>query len=121
MNIRREWLKAELHAHTLEDPIDGGRIVSHSAHQLIDEAARQGFDVLAITNHDQMLFTPELEAYAAHAGIILIPGVEATLEGKHLLLYNFQDYTPDWNSFEAVRRSKGPNQLVIAPTHFSRP
>ena len=85
----KSWLKTELHTHTLDDPKDGRRIVCHSAQQLIDKAEEQGFQVLSITNHNQLLFTSSLEEYARERGILLIPGVEATLEGKHVLLYNF--------------------------------
>ena len=114
----KQWLKAELHTHTVEDPKDGERIVLHSPHKLIDNAAQQGFEVLAITNHDQMLFSPNLQAYARQRGILLIPGVEATLLGKHVLCYNFPDYSPAWENPEIVARHKGPDQLVIAPHPF---
>lgn len=114
----KQWLKAELHAHTVEDPVDGGRIIFHSPRQLIDAAAEQGFEILSITNHNQLLFGEELEAYARGRGILLLPGVEATVEGKHVLLYNFLDYDPTWADFETVKRHKRPNQLVVAPHPF---
>ena len=88
----KSWLKTELHTHTIDAPKDGKRIVLHSAEQLIDKAEEQGFQVLSITNHNQLLFTSSLEEYARERGILLIPGVEATLEGKHVLLYNFLNY-----------------------------
>jgi predicted metal-dependent phosphoesterase TrpH len=114
----RTWLKAELHAHTLDDPEDGGIIIPHSAFELIDRAAEQRFDVLAITNHNQQLYNEELDDYAAKRGILLIPGVEATVKRKHVLLYNFPDYDPAWDSLETVRDHKGPKQLVVAPHPF---
>ncbi len=48
----------------------------------------------------------------------MIPGVEATLKGKHVLLYNFSNYNSSWNSPEIVTKHKGPNQLAIAPHPF---
>ena len=114
----KTWLKLELHAHTVDDPSDGHRIVFHSAEKLIDKAKQQGFKVLSITNHNQMLFSPQLEEYARERGILLIPGVEATLEGKHVLLYNFANYTPSWKDLEVVANHKGPEQFVIAPHPF---
>lgn len=114
----KRWLKAELHTHTLEDPVDGRRIIFHSPRQLIDMAAEQGFEVLSITNHNQLLFNEKLEEYARSRGILLIPGVEATLKGKHVLLYNFLDYSPSWRDFEVVKQKKGSGQLVIAPHPF---
>ena len=112
------WLKADFHLHTREDPNDGRRMVVHSPHELIRSAADRGFQVLSITNHNQLLYTGELAEYAERLGVLLIPGVEATLSGRHVLLYNFMDYRPSWNSAEDVRRSKGPLQLVIAPHPF---
>jgi len=114
----KSWLKTELHTHTNDDPEDGKRFVVHSAEQLIDEAQEQGFQVLSITNHNQLLFTSALEEYARERGILLIPGVEATLEGKHVLLYNFLNYDSSWNSPEIATKNKGPDQLVIAPHPF---
>ena len=114
----KRWLKAELHTHTLEDPVDGRRIIFHSPRQLIDTAAERGFEVLSITNHNQLLFNDQLEEYARSRGILLIPGVEATLKGKHVLLYNFPDYSPMWGDFEVVKQKKGCHQLVIAPHPF---
>ena len=114
----KSWLKTELHTHTIDDPTDGKRCVFHSAQQLIDKAQEQGFQVLSITNHDQLLFTSALEEYARERGIVLIPGVEATLEGKHVLLYNFLNYDSSWSSPEIASKHKGPDQLVIAPHPF---
>lgn len=111
----KKWLKAELHAHTREDPEDGERMVRHSAQDLIDRAAQLGYSVLSITNHNQLFFDPDLESYAQRRGVILIPGVEATLEGRHVLLYNFPEYQPDWKDPETVRRHKAPGRLVVAP------
>ena len=114
----KSWLKTELHSHTIDDPKDGKSIVVHSAQQLIDKAEEQEFQVLSITNHNQLLFSSSLEEYARERGILLIPGVEATLEGKHVLLYNFLDYDDSWDNPEIVAQRKGPNQLVIAPHPF---
>ncbi len=111
------WLKAELHAHTRDDPVDGGTLVRHSAEELIDTAAAQGFEVLAITNHNRVFHNEALSAYAAERGVLLIPGVEATVRGKHVLLYNFLDYD-GWCDFETVLQHKGASQLVIAPHPF---
>ena len=44
-----EWIKIDLHIHTLDDPKDA---VDFSAHQLLERARSFGFRVLAITLHD---------------------------------------------------------------------
>lgn len=108
-------VKADLHIHTSEGP---ERFVRPDATTLIDRAARAGYRVLAITNHNVVTYTEALRVHASQRGILLIPGVEATVEGKHVLLYNF-DYPPDAvRSFEDIRRLKRPDTLVIAPHPF---
>ena len=64
------WLKVDLHTHTSEDLQDR---ISYNAFQLIDKAALKGFDALAITNHDFVLYNDELVEYAEKKGILLIP------------------------------------------------
>ena len=110
MNIKP--LKVDLHIHTKEDKEDR---ISYSAYQLIDEAALRDFDALAITNHDTLTYSHELKSYAAARGIVLIPGVEATIRGKHILLVNMPFKNGSYNSFEDVFRQKAANNLVIAP------
>jgi predicted metal-dependent phosphoesterase TrpH len=110
-------LKVELHSHTADDPSDW---IPHSAHALIDRAAALGYDALAITLHDHQFDVAPLDAYAAQRGIVLIPGVERTIEGRHVLLLNFPaDAAAAIHSFEDLadlkRRSRG---LVVAPHPF---
>lgn len=114
----KTWLKTDLHTHTVDDPDDGGHMVLHSSQALIERAAEEGYDVLSITNHNQLLWSDELEESALSRGVVLIPGVEATLCGKHVLLFNFLDYHPSWNDPRYVRQSKGDMQMVIAPHPF---
>lgn len=63
-------LKADLHLHTRE----GDGFISYDARQLIDRAAREGYRVLSITNHNIVTFSPDLQAYARDRGILLTPG-----------------------------------------------
>jgi predicted metal-dependent phosphoesterase TrpH len=105
-------LKVDLHIHTKEDGKDR---ISYSAHELIDEAVLKGFDAIAITNHDTLTFSPELASYAYERGIVLIPGVEACIKGKHILLLNMA-FEPDYyTSFEDVLKQKALDNLVVAP------
>ena len=107
-------LKADLHLHTRE----GEGFIAYDARGLIDRASREGFQVLSITNHDTLTFSEQLAAYARERGVLLIPGVEATIEGRHVLLYNI-DVPPDriWN-FADLRRHRRPEWLVVAPHPF---
>ena len=109
-------LKVELHAHTRDDPQD---LIPHTTVELIDRAASLGFDALAITLHDLQLDLSRFTPYARERGIVLIPGVEKTIRGKHVLLINFRTPVDQIHSFddlvEARERSDG---LVIAPHPF---
>jgi predicted metal-dependent phosphoesterase TrpH len=107
-------LKADLHLHTRErDPF-----IAYDARALIDRAASAGFQVLSITNHDTLTFSGELEGYARDRGILLIPGIEATLEGKHVLLYNVDVPPERIRTFADLRRLRRPEWLVAAPHPF---
>ena len=107
-------LKADLHLHTRE----GERWIAYGARELIDRAARDGYQVLSITNHDTVTYSAELAAYARERGILLIPGVEATIEGKHVLLYNLDGPAARIRTFADLRRLKGPEWLVLAAHPF---
>ena len=107
-------LKADLHLHTSE----GEAFIAYDARSLIERAARAGFQVLSITNHDVLTFDRDLAAYARDRGTLLIPGVEATIEGKHVLLYNIDVPPERIRSFADLRRLKGPEWLVVAAHPF---
>lgn len=107
-------LKADLHLHTRE----GEGFIAYDARNLIDRAAREGFRVLSITNHDTLTFSEHLAAYARERGVLLIPGVEATIEGRHALLYNIDVSPGRIRTFADLRRLKGPEWLVVAPHPF---
>jgi len=109
-------LKVDLHTHTADDPAD---LIPYQTDELIDRAADLGFDCLAITLHDRQLDPAAFRPYAAERGIVLIPGVERTIEGRHVLLLNYSHAAETIGSFEALaglrKRERG---LVIAPHPF---
>ena len=108
-------LKADFHIHTREDPHD---FIRYTALELLEEAARQGFDVLAFTCHNKRIHTEELRRRAEGLGILLIPGVEAAIEGKHTLLLDMPYSRLRVRSFDHVRKLKQEGGLVIAPHPF---
>jgi predicted metal-dependent phosphoesterase TrpH len=109
-------LKADLHIHTADDPIDS---IPHTTVELINRAASLGFAVLAITLHERQLDTRPLVRYAADRAIVLVPGVERTIEGKHVLLLNFREGADAVNTFEELARLKRRDRgIVIAPHPF---
>ena len=103
-------LKAQLHSHSMEDRMDG--CLKYSAKGLIDDVTSKGFEVLAFTFHDQFFYPDELVEYAASKNVLLIPGVEMTIEGKHVLVYGVKE-KPSINTFEELR--KLDNVLIVAP------
>jgi len=107
-------LKIDLHLHTSEDPQDH---ISYSSLDLIDRAAALGFGALAITLHDRQLTDDDTFAYARERGITLIPGIERTIRGKHVLLLNFPAAEVDAvKTLDDVRRLKSrADGIVIAP------
>ena len=84
-------LKADLHIHTNEDPVDFSKI-NYSAKDLIKYAAKLHYNVLAITNHNSILYNCMLKSYAKKHGILLIPGTEADIGGKEVLLLNVKQH-----------------------------
>jgi predicted metal-dependent phosphoesterase TrpH len=117
-NGNRRWLKAELHSHCSLDPIDY-RICSHSPEDLIAQAARLDYDVLAITCHDLDIWTRELADYAASLGVVLIPAMEVSTEGgRHTLVYNFRTGRDNLDTLEKIRGRSRPDTLVIAAHPF---
>jgi predicted metal-dependent phosphoesterase TrpH len=109
-------LKVEFHAHTADDPLDR---IPHSTSALIDRAADLGYDALAITLHERQLDLAPWTDHAASRGLLLIPGIEQTIEGKHVLLINFSAKAEQVQTFADLadlrRRERG---LVIAPHPF---
>ena len=115
-DTERTVLKVELHSHTDDDPQDR---IPHTARQLIARAAELGYGALAITLHDRQLELASFAGYARERGVVLIPGVERTIEGRHVLLLNFSAATEHVRSFEDVARLKARERgLVVAPHPF---
>jgi predicted metal-dependent phosphoesterase TrpH len=108
-------LKADFHIHTREDPHD---FIRYTAVELLQEAARQGFQVIALTCHNKRIHTEDLRRRAADLGILLIPGVEAAIEGKHTLLLDMPYSRLRLRTFAHVRAVKRDGGLVIAPHPF---
>jgi predicted metal-dependent phosphoesterase TrpH len=104
-------LKADLHLHTAEDPLDS---VRYTAKEIISKAADEGFEVLSITNHHIVTFSRELFFYARERGILLIPGVEVTIRRRHVLLLN-PPPGKICSEFFHLSRLRRPETLIVAP------
>jgi len=109
-------LKVDFHTHTAEDPQD---LIKYTARDLIDEAARLGFDALAVANHGAITYSPALKRYAAGKNVLLIPGVEITASRSHVLVINPQfEPKPRGHSLSDIRDWQNEASLIIAPHPF---
>ena len=111
-------LKADLHVHAKGDPSD--LYLKYAPEQWIDHAASLSFDVLCISCHGKVLFSKKLESYARKKGILLIPGAEAYIQGKHVLVYGIsQSELESLKTFDDLRALKRKKDvLIIAPHPF---
>ncbi|MFC1648943.1 PHP-associated domain-containing protein [Nanoarchaeota archaeon] len=109
-------LKAEMHTHCKDDPED---VIKYSAEELIEEAAKQGFDVLSITLHKKLFYPRRYVKAAKKHGILLIPGVELRLEDCDVLAYNVTASdvkgVKKLNDLNKIRRKE---TLIVAPHPF---
>ena len=110
-------LKADFHIHTKEDPYDG-YYIPYTAKDLIRTAAKKGFKVLSITCHNYVCFNKGLEWFAKRKGILLIPGAEARIRGKDVVLINISNN--DLRKLKTLKDISKLNEsaLIIAPHPF---
>jgi predicted metal-dependent phosphoesterase TrpH len=115
----RDWIKIDLHIHTLDDPKDA---VDFSAHQLLERARSLGFRVLAITLHDAVFDRKEVFDDAAAMGILLIPAAEVRLLGADVIILNVTaEEVAGLKNFDDLRRlrtRRGNSILIVAPHPF---
>src|SRR5438132_5973308 len=115
----RNWIKIDLHIHTLDDPKD---VIDYSAHQLLERAKQLGFGVLAITLHDAVFDRPEVFADAAAMGILLIPAAEVRLQGADAILVNVTSAEvaglKNFDDLRQLRARRGSSIFTIAPHPF---
>src|SRR6186997_1287921 len=119
MAADEDWIKLDLHIHTLDDTKD---VLDYSAHELLERAKTLGIEVLAITLHDSVFDRREVFEDAARMGILLISAAEMRLHGADIVLLNV---TPEEASglkdFEDVRRlraKRGDTLFTFAPHPF---
>ena len=111
--------RVELHSHCKGDPVD--TYLDHTLEQHIDRAKEAGLDAIAVTWHRKICAVPEAVDYARARGVLLIPGMEAEVDRRHLVVLNLDEgdlpAEPTWNQIRALRLRK-PNVFVLAPHPF---
>src|SRR5437879_6805757 len=114
-----DWIKIDLHSHTLDDPKDA---VDFSAHQLLERAQSFGFRVLAITLHDAVFDRKEVFADAAAMGILLIPAAEVRLLGADVIVLNVTAeeiaQVKNFDDLRRLRARRGNSIFTVAPHPF---
>lgn len=110
-------LKAQLHIHTKQDPLD---YISHTEKEIIDHSADLGYEVLAISCHNIVIHNDHLKKYAEKKRILLIPAIEKDIEGKHILILNADISAQNLTTFEqlATYKKNNPDCAIIAPHPF---
>jgi predicted metal-dependent phosphoesterase TrpH len=118
-NPRVPAYRVELHSHCQGDPIDS--YLSHTIYQHIDRAREVGLDAIAVTWHQKICVVPEAVAYARERNILLIAGMEAEVDRRHLVVLNVAEgdlpADPTWKQVRALRARK-PDVFILAPHPF---
>lgn len=108
--------KFDLHNHVNGDPQDN---IVHSAEDLIQKAAEEDYSAIALTPHLHQLSWDSAQEKAQDLGILLIEGVEITLQGRHILVLGMDPKdTEDIQNPAELHELKAKYQgeaLIIAP------
>lgn len=102
---------ADLHLHTIHS-FDGTATVP----AVLRQAHKNGLDVIAITDHDEISGALEALKLAPHYGVDVIPGSEiTTAEGDLLALFITQKVPAGLPLIETVLKVREQGGLCIAP------
>jgi predicted metal-dependent phosphoesterase TrpH len=109
--------KACLHLHVKGDPCDN---IKYTGKEAILRAKELGFQVLAFTCHKKVVCTKQDIEFGKANGILVIPSIEAEIEGKELIILNVDKKVENIKTFEELReyRLKNLNTFTIAPHPF---
>ncbi len=123
-------LKVDLHMHSnYIQPWE----CKHNPKELIDKLIELGFDAACISEHarlnclgyqkdfpDALKTYYNFKDYAKSKGLLLLPGVEHKIEGKHVLLVNFTGEISKYRTFDDLKklRLEHKDTIIIAPHPF---
>ena len=115
-------LKSNLHFHTNEDPTHS---IDYSIFEGIEHASNLGFEVLALTCHNEVVSTDEHREYALSKNVLLISGVEINIgerpeDSRHLLILNCDSEAEEITTFKdlEIYKKSHPEIFIIAPHPF---
>ena len=110
-------LKSDFHCHSGFDM--GDEKLPYTSKELISYAAKLGYGVLALTNHDDVIHTKELNEYAKRKGVLIIPACERTIEDKHVVLLDItQKQMENIKTLSDLEKYKKENILAMAAHPF---
>lgn len=106
--------KVNLHTHTDEDPQD---FVNYSIYKCINAASSLGFGAIALTCHDKFINSGKYAKYGEGKGVFLIPGIEKTIQKRHIIILGCRADIENVRSFDNLREYKklNPGIFIIAP------
>lgn len=110
-------IKTNFHFHMGDDPKDS---IGYTAYKAIDRAHALGFEAMAFTCHTKHTHIQEYENYAQEKNILLLSGIEAAIESKHVIILNCDKNSENIKTFGELEsyRAKNPQIFVIAPHPF---
>jgi predicted metal-dependent phosphoesterase TrpH len=110
--------RVDLHNHCQGDPVDA---LTHTIYEHIDQAKKVGLDAIAMTWHQRICSDEAAFAYAREHGLLVIPGMEAEIGGKHVVVLGLREGDlpgeTTWDELRALRARK-PGVVVMAPHPF---
>jgi hypothetical protein len=102
------WLRGNLHAHSTNS--DGDRPPA----RVVDDYATRGYDFLAISDHDT--FT-DPDSVDSHADVVLLPAVEVSDGGPHVLHVDATTAVEPAADRQAVVDSVAADDGIAIPAH----
>jgi len=108
-------LKADLHAHSGDDPSDP---IAYSSEMLIDAAARLHVNVLALACHHKRVHNARLAEYALRRGVLLVPAAELDIDHRHVVVLNPDDEQAAATTFDELRRLGRRDAAILAVHPF---
>ena len=113
-------IRADLHTHAVGDGRFGPSTADLVA-ALVDAAVDVGLDCLAVTDHDDLRPGLLAEEYAAARGlpILVVPGMEVTTEGGHLVALGVRTPIPGWQPLaETIAQIRAAGAISLLPHPF---
>ena len=110
-SVEGTWLRGNLHTHSTES--DGVR----APERVIDDYEARNYDFLALSDHDVLV---DPERYHQQTGLLLLPAVEVSANGPHLLHIGANEAVAPFEDRAAVIETieQGSGFAVLAHPHW---